>query len=117
MLRTVILLIASNVFMTFAWYGHLKQLQRPLPLVILTSWLIAFFEYSLQVPANRHGFISGLSATQLKTIQEVISLIVFVLFASFYLKVQMRGSSIVGFAFIAIGAGIVFHSFRGSLGK
>ena len=76
----IALLLASNVFMTFAWYGHLKYKAHPLWIVILASWGIAFFEYVLQVPANRWGH-SVYSAAQLKTIQEVISLSVFVVFA------------------------------------
>jgi len=78
----VLLLIVSNVFMTFAWYGHLKdQKSSPLWIVILVSWGIAFFEYCFQVPANRLGHQAGLSAAELKTIQEVITLLVFLLFA------------------------------------
>ncbi|MDB5171970.1 MAG: hypothetical protein JWN51_743, partial [Phycisphaerales bacterium] len=84
-MKTVILLTISNVFMTFAWYGHLKFGNKPLALVILVSWLIAFFEYCFQVPANRLGFKSGFSPGQLKIIQEVITLVVFVIFARLYL--------------------------------
>lgn len=86
MLRTVMLLIVSNVFMTYAWYGHLKALEnRPLYVAILVSWGVAFFEYCFQVPANRIGF-QYFSLAQLKIIQEVITLVIFVLFASFYMK-------------------------------
>ena len=80
-MRTVLLLLASNVFMTAAWYGHLRHRQLPLSLAIGVSWALAFFEYCLQVPANRIGYVSGFSAAQLKTIQEVITLAVFVVFA------------------------------------
>jgi hypothetical protein len=80
MLRTVLLLIASNAFMTVAWYGHLKYREKPLLLAIFASWLIALPEYALQVPANRNGY-GELTATQLKIIQEVISLSVFAVFA------------------------------------
>jgi uncharacterized protein len=83
---TLLLLLVSNVFMTFAWYGHLKHNQSsPLWVVILASWGIAFFEYCFQVPANRLGAKAGLATAQLKTIQEVITLVVFVAFASLYL--------------------------------
>lgn len=84
-LRTVLLLVASNVFMTVAWYGHLKYKTKPLFIVILISWLIAFFEYCLQVPANRigHGLFT---APQLKTIQEAITFSVFAVFSVLYLK-------------------------------
>lgn len=84
MLRTVLLLIASNSFMTVAWYGHLKFRDRPLWLAILASWIIALPEYALQVPANRYGY-GAFSATQLKIVQEVISVALFAVFAWFYL--------------------------------
>ena len=84
MLRTVLLLIASNVFMTLAWYGHLKFREKPLLLAIVARWLIALPEYALQVPANRWGY-GTLTATQLKILQEVVSLGVFVVFAWWYL--------------------------------
>jgi uncharacterized protein (DUF486 family) len=84
MLRTVLLLVASNTFMTIAWYGHLKFRDRPLFLAIAASWLIALPEYALQVPANRWGY-GAFSATQLKIVQEAISLGVFVVFAWLYL--------------------------------
>ena len=83
--KSVLLLVASNVFMTFAWYAHLKNLgTRPLYIAILVSWLIAFFEYCFQVPANRIGHTT-LSLSQLKILQEVITLTVFVPFAIFYM--------------------------------
>jgi uncharacterized protein (DUF486 family) len=105
---TVALLVASNVFMTFAWYGHLKHKAAPLLLVILVSWGIAFFEYVLQVPANRWGS-SVFSAAQLKTIQEIITLTVFAFFSVLYLKEPFTWNYLAGFAFIALGAFFIFH--------
>ena len=91
LLRTVLLLIASNVFMTFAWYGHLKNLAtRPWYVAALVSWGIALFEYLLQVPANRIGNAGGLSLAQLKILQEAITLVVFVPFAAFYMMQPVR---------------------------
>jgi hypothetical protein len=106
-LVTVGLLILSNLFMTFAWYGHLKFKGTALWVVILVSWGIAFFEYLLQVPANRIGH-GALSAAQLKTIQEVISLTIFALFSWLYLGERMGWTGLAGFALIALGAGLVF---------
>jgi uncharacterized protein (DUF486 family) len=103
----IALLLASNVFMTFAWYGHLKYKAHPLWIVILASWGIAFFEYVLQVPANRWGH-SVYSAAQLKTLQEVISLSVFVVFAVWFLGEPLRWNHLVGFALIATGTAFVF---------
>ena len=103
----IALLIASNVFMTFAWYGHLKFPGATLWVVVLVSWGIAFFEYWLAVPANRIGY-GVYSGAELKTIQEVISLSVFALFATFYLGEKFTLNHIVGFAFIALGAFFVF---------
>ena len=103
----IALLIASNVFMTFAWYGHLKFPGATLWVVVLVSWGIAFFEYWLAVPANRIGY-GVYSGAELKTIQEVISLSVFALFAIFYLGEKFTHNHIVGFAFIALGAFFVF---------
>jgi uncharacterized protein (DUF486 family) len=108
MLRATILLVLSNVFMTFAWYGHLRYVDRALWSVVLASWGIAFFEYCLQVPANRIGFTAGMSGAQLKTLQEVITLGVFVFFASWYLKEPIRWNTIAGFLLIAAGATLVF---------
>ena len=105
---TIGLLIASNVFMTFAWYGHLKFRAAPLLVVILVSWGIAFFEYLLQVPANRIGY-SVFSAAQLKTIQEVITLSVFAVFSVTYLKEPLSWNHLVGFLLIAAGAFFIFH--------
>lgn len=84
-MRTVILLVLSNIFMTFAWYGHLKYQNVPLWKAIMVSWGIAFFEYCLQVPANRYGYTGGFSAFQLKIMQEAITLVVFVGFSLWYL--------------------------------
>jgi uncharacterized protein (DUF486 family) len=106
----VLMLIASNVFMTFAWYGHLRFKYLPLAIVILASWGIALFEYCLAVPANRLGSAVYTTA-QLKTIQEVITLVVFALFSVVYLKEPFNWNQGVGFALIALGAAFVFHKF------
>ena len=103
----IALLFASNVFMTTAWYGHLRFTDRPLWMVILVSWGIAFIEYCLAVPANRWGN-AVYSAAELKTIQEVVTLIVFAGFSVLYLKEAITLNHIVGFAFIAVGAFFVF---------
>jgi uncharacterized protein (DUF486 family) len=103
----IVLLSLSNVFMTFAWYGHLRFKEQPLAVVILVSWLIAFFEYCLAVPANRWGN-AVYSAAELKTIQEVLSLSVFAVFSVLYLKEPLSVSQMIGFAFIALGAFFVF---------
>jgi len=104
----ILMLFASNVFMTFAWYGHLKFKGSWLPTVVLVSWGIAFFEYWLAVPANRWGS-EVYSAAQLKTIQEVITLIVFAGFSVLYLKEPLGWNHGVGFALIAAGAFFIFH--------
>jgi uncharacterized protein (DUF486 family) len=98
-MRTVLLLVASNVFMTAAWYGHLKYKHVPLWQAIVVSWLIAFFEYCLQVPANRWGH-GQFSATQLKIMQEVITLVVFTGFSIWYLGEHPRWNHVVAFALI-----------------
>ncbi|MFZ9948819.1 MAG: DMT family protein [Gemmobacter sp.] len=105
---TIGLLIASNVFMTFAWYGHLKFKTAPLLVAILASWGIAFFEYLLQVPANRigHGYFS---AAELKTIQEVITLAVFAAFSVLYLREPLGWNHLIGFSLIGAGAFFIFH--------
>ena len=91
LMKTVILLIVSNCFMTFAWYGHLKKLSaKPLIVAVLVSWGIAFFEYLVQVPANRIGHAGNLSLAQLKILQEVITLSVFVPFSLLYMKESLR---------------------------
>jgi uncharacterized protein len=107
-LRTIILLTISNIFMTFAWYGHLKYRNTPLWKVIIGSWGIAFFEYCFQVPANRIGSYE-FNGAQLKTIQEVITLTVFSVFSITYLGERLRWNYGVGFFFIAVGAFFVFH--------
>ncbi len=104
----ILMLFCSNVFMTFAWYGHLKFKESPLSLVIAISWGIAFFEYWFAVPANRWGS-AVYSAAQLKTIQEVITLIVFAGFSVLYLKQPLGWNHGLGFAFVALGAFFIFH--------
>jgi uncharacterized protein (DUF486 family) len=109
MIKTVALLVLSNIFMTFAWYGHLKHTETPLWKAILLSWLIAFFEYCLMVPANRAGFLNGFNGFQLKITQEVITLIVFSVFAVWYLKEPFQTKYLISFLFI-IGA--VYFAFK-----
>ena len=106
-MRTVILLTISNVFMTFAWYGHLKYRNSPLFAAILISWLIAFVEYCFQVPANRLGSYQ-FSAAQLKTIQEVITLAVFSVFSIYYLKEEFKWNYLVGFLLIIVAVIFIF---------
>lgn len=107
-LATIGLLILSNIFMTFAWYGHLKFKSEALWVVILVSWGLAFFEYCLQVPANRMGH-SYFSAAELKTIQEIITLVIFALFSVWYLGEPLGWNHAVGFALIVAGAFFIFH--------
>ncbi len=107
-LLPIALLIGSNLFMTIAWYGHLKFRDRPLWIVVFVSWGIALFEYWLAVPANRIGS-SVYSAAQLKVMQEVITLTVFAIFAAFYLGQPLSWNQGVGFALIAGGAFFVFR--------
>jgi uncharacterized protein (DUF486 family) len=106
-LYPVVLLTVSNIFMTFAWYGHLRHKSAALWLVVLASWGIAFFEYCFQVPANRigHGFFT---AAQLKVMQEIITLCVFVVFSVAYLKEEFKWNYLVGFAFIILAAFFIF---------
>jgi uncharacterized protein (DUF486 family) len=104
---TIILLVISNIFMTFAWYGHLKYQNVPLWKVTLISWGIAFFEYCFQVPANRIGS-STFSAAQLKTIQEIITLVVFSGFSIWYLKQDIKWNYAVGFFFMVVAAFFIF---------
>jgi uncharacterized protein (DUF486 family) len=104
----ILLLVGSNIFMTFAWYGHLKFKTSPLYVVILFSWMIAFIEYCLAVPANRIGH-EVYSAAELKTIQEVITLSVFVVFSVFYLKEGITWNHVAGFTLIAGGAALIFR--------
>jgi uncharacterized protein len=105
---TILLLLISNVFMTFAWYGHLQFRSVPIWKVILVSWLIAFLEYCFMVPANRLGSYQ-FTTPQLKVIQEVLTLVVFAGFSTFYLKETLRWNHAVGFLFL-IGA--VYFIFR-----
>ncbi len=109
MVRAFLLLIVSNIFMTFAWYGNLKNTGMPLWKAIVVSWGIAFFEYCLMVPANRSGYAEGFSGFQLKITQEVISLVVFTVFAVFYLKESLKFNYIISFFFIL---GAVYFAFK-----
>ncbi len=104
----ILLLLLSNVFMTIAWYGHLKFKSHAIWLVILISWLIALPEYMLQVPANRMGH-TVYSAAQLKTIQEILTLVVFCAFSVWYLKEPIRWNHGVAFALIVLAAGFMFY--------
>ena len=106
----IVLLLCSNVFMTFAWYGHLKFTDRPLWIVVVASWGIAFIEYCFAVPANRWGH-TVYSAAELKTMQEVITLVVFAGFSVLYLKEPLGWNHALGFALIAAGAFLIFHKF------
>ncbi|HVO63906.1 MAG TPA: DMT family protein [Terriglobales bacterium] len=108
-MRTVLLLCISNIFMTIAWYGHLKYRHTSLVKVIVISWLIAFFEYCFQVPANRIGSYE-FSVVQLKTIQEVITLTVFTVFSVFYFKLELRWNYLVGFAFLVAAVYFIFRN-------
>ncbi len=103
----ICLLLISNIFMTFAWYGHLKFRSSAIWSVVLASWGIAFFEYCFQVPANRIGY-DVYNAAQLKTIQEVITLVVFSFFSVFYLKEQFKWNYLVGFALIILAVFFIF---------
>jgi uncharacterized protein len=105
----IVLLIMSNVFMTFAWYGHLKYIGSPLAGAVIVSWGIAFFEYWLAVPANRIGHAVYATA-QLKTMQEVITLVIFGVFSLLYLKEPFTWNYAIGFALIASGAYFVFRA-------
>lgn len=104
----ILLLVGSNVFMTFAWYGHLKYKTSPLYLAVLASWSLAFVEYWLAVPANRIGSYAY-SAAELKTIQEVVTLSVFAVFSVLYLKEALTWNHALGFALIAAGAAFIFR--------
>lgn len=105
----ILMLIASNVFMTFAWYGHLKFKGSTLYVVVLASWMIAFFEYWLAVPANRIGS-QVYTTAELKTMQEVITLSVFAIFSVVYLKEALTLNHLLGFALIAAGAALIFRA-------
>jgi uncharacterized protein (DUF486 family) len=114
-MRTILLLLVSNIFMTFAWYGHLKFKHSPLWIVILASWGIAFFEYCFQVPANRighgtEGTPGQFSAAQLKTIQEIVTLAVFAIFSILYLREPVRLNHVMAFGCLIAAA---FFMFRG----
>ena len=104
---TIVLLTISNIFMTFAWYGHLKHRSAPLWEVIFVSWGIAFFEYCFQVPANRIGY-GRFSVAQLKIIQEVITLTVFSFFSVFYLREQLRWNYVGAFVLVVFAVVLVF---------
>lgn len=108
-MRTILLLLASNIFMTFAWYGNLKNTALPLWKLILICWGIAFFEYCFMVPANKIGYANGMSGFQLKLTQEVITLVVFAVFAIFYLKEPFQWKYVVSFMFIL---GAVYFMFK-----
>ena len=111
-MTTIVLLLISNVFMTFAWYGHLKHKSAPLVITIVASWAIAFFEYCFMVPANRIGS-STFTTPQLKVIQEVITLVVFSGFSILYLKEQFKWNYAAGFGCILLAVFFVFHDFGG----
>jgi uncharacterized protein len=106
-MKAIILLTVSNIFMTIAWYGHLKYKNSPLWAAIVVSWLIASVEYCFQVPANRIGSYQ-FSVAQLKTIQEVITLVVFSVFSVLYLKEEFRWNYLVGFLLIVVAVFIIF---------
>jgi uncharacterized protein (DUF486 family) len=107
-LTPIALLLGSNLFMTFAWYGHLRFKEVPLLGATLASWAIALFEYCLAVPANRYGN-AVYTVAQLKTMQEVITLTVFAAFSAFYLREPLGWNHAVGFALICAGASFIFH--------
>jgi uncharacterized protein (DUF486 family) len=106
-MRTILLLFVSNIFMTYAWYGHLKQQDFPMWKAILVSWSIAFFEYCFMVPANRLGY-GQFNAFQLKTIQEVVNLVVFSAFAVWFLKEEFRWNYALAFALMIAAVVLVF---------
>jgi uncharacterized protein len=108
MIRTILLLTASNIFMTIAWYGHLKFNNFPLWKAVLISWLIAFLEYCLMVPANRFGFADGMTGYQLKVTQEVITLVVFAIFALIYLKEPFHWRYLLSFALLVAAVYVMF---------
>jgi uncharacterized protein (DUF486 family) len=108
-LTTLILLTISNLFMTVAWYGHLKIKSAPMWIIILASWGIAFFEYCFQVPANRIGYENKIDASQLKIMQEAITLVVFAVFASTVLGEKITWNYYVGFALVMLAVFFVFH--------
>ncbi|MDX1975583.1 MAG: DMT family protein [Rickettsiales bacterium] len=107
-IQTVGLLFVSNIFMTFAWYGHLKFTDKPIWIVIAISWAIAFFEYCLQVPANRIGY-GHFSAVELKTIQEALTLFVFVGFSFWYLGEPLKWNHYLGFGLMIAAVYVIFN--------
>lgn len=108
-MKTIILLFFSNIFMTYAWYGHLKNAEISWWKAVLIGWGIAFFEYLLMVPANRLGYLSGnFTASQLKIVQEVISLSVFAIFALFYLKEKFTWNYFAAFLCILMAVFFMF---------
>ena len=107
-MHTIVLLTLSNIFMTFAWYGHLKYKDSPLWIAIAVSWGIAFFEYCLQVPANRIGY-GQFTAYQLKIIQEAITLVVFIVFAYFYLGETLRWNYLLSLACLFAAVAFAFQ--------
>lgn len=109
MFRTILLLTASNVFMTFAWYYHLKNQSWPLWKAIAVSWFIALFEYLLMVPANRLGYADGLSGYQLKIIQEVITLVVFAVFATLVLNEPLQTKHLISFGLLLAAVWVMFR--------
>lgn len=109
MFRTILLLTASNVFMTFAWYNHLKNQGWPLWKAIAVSWFIALFEYLLMVPANRLGYADGLSGYQLKIIQEVITLVVFAVFATLVLNEPLQTKHLISFGLLLAAVWVMFR--------
>jgi len=106
--QTAGLLLVSNVFMTFAWYGHLKYSKSPLFLAIMASWGLAFVEYCFQVPANRIGYTNQIPTAQLKTVQEVITLAVFCVFSVLYLKEELKWNYLVGFGLMVAAVFFIF---------
>lgn len=106
-MKTILLLTISNIFMTFAWYGHLKYRSAPIFKVIIVSWAIAFFEYCFQVPANRIGSYE-FTVVQLKTIQEVITLSVFAVFSVLYLNAELKWNYFLGFALLVAAVYVIF---------
>lgn len=111
-MQTVLLLFFSNIFMTFAWYGSLKYPQLATWKAVILSWCLAFFEYSLMIPANRDGYLSGtFSATQLKILQEAITIFVFVLFSMLYLREHLRWNYVVSFLLVLLAVFFAFKKF------
>lgn len=110
-MRTILLLIISNLFMTIAWYGHLKFEKVALWKVILVSWMIALLEYIFMVPANRLGKLEGMSGYQLKITQEVITIVIFCLFAVYVLKEPLKWNHLLGFVFLIFAVFFIVKKF------